>query len=253
LKAEKARSDSGQYAAGSFRRGPPERRTFGASTFALVAETNSFQTFNDSPDGYRSYGVMFHPAPLSIALIASTILGSFAEPSFLDRRFFDAMAAATPAQTKAAGGSGGGEFYVVGDEGGVLIGFDLWIGSYGGHTVISAICPIFQNASGVYRGRVCGTKRGSPTTVQAYPGYAVQGIHIRSGHRVDGIDVIFWKIDYAHLKLTGNGGYKSQLVGGEGGSKRRTPLAGGGRPVIGIYGGCGAELDRLGLVYSTLR
>ena len=168
-----------------------------------------------------------------------------------EQRFFLAMADAPQGKTKEAGGDGGKAFQEVFPEGGILVGFDVWEGEYAGTLVVHALCPIYQTLAGRQRGTVHGDKRGGKlVTVEAPEGNAVTGLHIRTGSVVDGLQLMYQKIDYFGYKLTASSSSKSEAVGGEGGKRRSMPLNTNGKPVVGIYGADGLAVDRIGLIYS---
>lgn len=168
------------------------------------------------------------------------------------QRFFTAMAESPQGQTKTAGGSGGKDFKEVFPEGGILVGFDIWETSYGNaEKVISAICPIYQTMNGRQRGKMQGsTQNATKITLEANEGDAVSAVQIRTGAVVDGLQLMYRKIDYFGFQLTASNSYRSDQVGGEGGNKRLSPLSTSGKPIVGIFGGKALVLDRLGLIYA---
>jgi hypothetical protein len=198
-------------------------------------------------------------AHIAVILAFSLLAGSwgFAQQSAApgkvtpEERFFTAMASAGQETTTAAGGEGGTAFTEVFPDGGILVGFDVWLGPYwDASSVVKAICPIYETDKGRQRGKVYGEKNGSPVTVEAKPGDAVAALNIRTSAIVDGLRVQFQKIDYYGYKLTAASSYKSQAIGGEGGTKRVFPLTSNGRPIIGIHGGAGICIDRLGFIVA---
>ena len=172
-------------------------------------------------------------------------------------RFYEALAAAATKAgaeyTKKVGGHGGTDFFEVSPEGAILVGFELWEGDYYGHRIIRGIRPIFQTAHGRVPGKVHGKQHGQPTKVEAKDGYAVAATEARGGDRLDGIQVLFWKIHGFDVSLDAEGSYKSDWIGGGGGRKALHPLSSNGSPVIGISGASGDDVDRVGLVYGEHR
>lgn len=194
-------------------------------------------------------GLLVLPGLLAASLSFAQNSSSKLSP---EERFFQTTAVASPNTTAVAGGKGGTPFKEVFPDGGILVGFDVWLGSWGtAETVVRAICPIYETLQGRHRGKVYGKKDGSPITVEANPGDAVSGINIRTGSVVDGLRVQFQKIDYYGFRLTGENSYKSEPLGGDGGSKRAYPITANGKPVIGIYGSSDVALDRLGFIVSN--
>jgi hypothetical protein len=128
-----------------------------------------------------------------------------------------------------------------------LTGLEFTTFDYGGHIAIRSI-------RGLYRSGVAGEVRGHPNgkvkDVLAKDGYAVGGIVVRAGDRVDGFKVVF-------MRLRGNAldtqdWYESPWLGGPGGDAPM-PLACNGRLVVGLLGRSGAEIDAIGLVQAGPR
>jgi hypothetical protein len=166
-----------------------------------------------------------------------------------EERFFTAIAGAPQAATPTAGSAGGTPFKEIFPDGGILVGFDIWQGPYSTiPSVIKAICPIYETAKGRQRGQVYGEKAGSPITVEAKPGDAVMALNVRSESVVDGLRVLFQKVDYFGFRLTAASSYKSDFVGGDGGTKRIFPITSNGKPVVGIHGAAAVCVDRIGFI-----
>ncbi|HEX8911463.1 MAG TPA: hypothetical protein VF796_03815, partial [Humisphaera sp.] len=155
--------------------------------------------------------------------------------------------AAAPARTEAAGGKGGGDFEDLAPPGGVLIG--LTAHTVANNTLINRVTPIFSTPD---RGQVAGNPHGihggDERTDVARDGYAVGGVIVGSGARIDGFSVVFMRRT-AGGRLDPNDSYVSDWVGGKGGGERR--LGGTGDPVIGVFGGAENWIDRLGLVTTS--
>ena len=174
--------------------------------------------------------------------------------SAIDKRFYETLARGAAStdleKTKKSGGSGGGTFAEVCPQGGLLVGFEVWEGDWAGHRIIRGLRPIFQTASGRVRGSSHGDTPGQPhKTAEAKDGYAVAALEIRGGDRLDGFQLLFWKIRPAMGRLDAEATYKSDWIGGEGGGKARNALSSDGRAILGIYGASGADMDKLGLIY----
>jgi len=194
---------------------------------------------------------------LTAVSLAGTFSAAFAQQpapgDAIHQRFYAALAAAAksavPEKTKRVGGHGGGNFIDTLEDGAILVGFEIWQGDYSGHRIIRGIRPIFQTASGRVPGGLHGHADGASTKVEAKEGYAVAAIEARGGDRLDGIQVLFWKIRASDVSLEAEGSYKSDWIGGKGGGKALHPLSSNGNPVIGIAGASGDDVDRVGLVY----
>jgi len=153
------------------------------------------------------------------------------------------------AQTKTVGSPTGLVFSDTLEGGGVIVGFDFWTSNYSGRIlVVNGVCPIYQNSKGRLRGKPHGNRIGNLTTVEAREGYAVSGLTAKAGDRLDRVQVEFMRINFATLNLEPATIYKSNWVGGTN-SRYERHLTGGGKPIIGIFGAGGDELDRFGLLY----
>jgi hypothetical protein len=170
-----------------------------------------------------------------------------------NERFYAALADAANAsdsiKTKKMGGLGGDKFIDVMPEGALLVGFEVWQGAPRGRMIIRGIRPIFETAKGRVPGTLHGTENGELTRVEAKEGYAVAAIEARGGARLDGLQVLFWKIHTFDVSLVPEGEYRSEWIGGKGGHPSLHPLGANGRPVIGISGASAEDVDSLGLIY----
>lgn len=184
------------------------------------------------------------------AALLCTFVSAAAGPSSKDDRLGAAIAEAPKAKTEAAGGTGGTPFEQIAPDNGLLVGFDVWEGDYGCKLVIVGLRPIFQTPEGRIRGQLQGEENGRVKTLEAREGYAVTGMDIRSGDRVDGFRLLYARVNTFSGRIEATGGSRSNYVGGQGGSKRKQPLSSGGKPVIGCHGGSGTQVDRIGLVYA---
>lgn len=149
-------------------------------------------------------------------------------------------------QSRAAGGGGGGAFTNTPDKPSVLVGFDYTTATfYGGHLTIKSLRPIFHTSEGDVVGKWHGVPHRTPKRIRAKPGYVVAGVIAKSGHRLDGMRVIFMKVEYDRLNPDET--YRSNWIGGRGGGPI-VQLAGDGDAIIGLYGRQGHDLDALGFV-----
>jgi hypothetical protein len=133
----------------------------------------------------------------------------------------------------------------------MLVGFTVCRGTVWSHDVVKAIQPIYLTPEGRkdgrWRGRPIAEEGRSvqePFRVEAHRGYAVGGIVARGSQRVNGFKVIFMRVRGDELDPAD--AYESQWLGGDGGG--RELRLGNGRPVVGVYGKAGADLDCLGLM-----
>lgn len=205
------------------------------------------------------------PTVPSITLVLTLLLtlfahaqqtGTAASPATPAARFYAKMAEATQGpdvrRTATVGAPTGVEYAELPPAGGVLVGFDLWKGNFRRFLVVSGIRPIFQTATGRVRGKTYGSEGGNLTTVEAKDGFAVAGIEVKGGERVDQLRVAFMKINYTGFNLDSVGAYKTEWIGGSGGGREQR-LIPNQKPVVGIFGGSGRDLDRLGLIYLDLK
>jgi hypothetical protein len=149
-------------------------------------------------------------------------------------------------RTPAAGGGGGGKYEEIAPDGALLTGLILHTGNFAGHHVIVAVQPIFGTAAGSRLGELRGGARPDAVKLEAAEGYAVGGINFHSGDRVDGLEILFMKIQPDRLSLDPADAYVSKWAGGKGGGTMA--IGGSGNAIVGIYGGSGLELDSLGLI-----
>ena len=148
------------------------------------------------------------------------------------------------AKTSLIGGGGGGKFEDV-QPTAKIVGFVVTTKRFAGHVVIGAVQVLFSASRRVYPSQIHGHPGNKPVLIQAKPGYAVGAIVGKGGQRLDGFKVVFMRDRKGQLDPKDS--YESDWVGGQEGGDE-TILGGDGRPVVGIYGGCGAEFDGLGLV-----
>ena len=138
------------------------------------------------------------------------------------------------ADVSAVGSASDPQFTESAPKGGLLIGFDVGLGSFAGQDQIHAIRPIFLSAHGKeVQGKQHGTDMSRPVQVKAKPGYAVGSILVKTGSSVEGFSVTFMQI----LKgaLNSKESYKSDWIGGKGGWTE-TVQGGTGMAVIGVLG-----------------
>jgi len=153
----------------------------------------------------------------------------------------DERAAATP----LLGGGGGSPFASRGPEGAPLVGLRHTTIVWAGHRIIRSLTPLFRVDGEIRAGAVRGRPHGPELETLARPGYAVGGLLVRSGHRVDGFRIVFMRVEGRRLDRSDV--YSSAWIGGQGGGDERL-LGCSGRVVTGIRGRHGADLDAIGLL-----
>ncbi len=153
--------------------------------------------------------------------------------------------AARFSRSAAVGGPGGGGFEDAVRAPALLVGFRLTTSWMGQATLVKAARPIYQTKDGAVEGPWYGSPWGASWTVLAKPGYAVGGLRARGEQRVEHLRVVFMRIGDP------TDTYESEPFGGMPQSDDRR-LGGDGRPVVGIFGGCAEDIDRLGLIQADL-
>jgi hypothetical protein len=152
------------------------------------------------------------------------------------------------ADTLPLGGQGGGWFREVSPGRVPISGFEVTTFNYGGHIAVRSLRALCLGPGGYSGGETYGHPNGKPKTVVAKDGFAVGGIIARVGERFDGFKIVFMRRQGDALNP--QDWYASPWLGGPGGDAPM-PLGCDGRPIIGILGRCGAEIDALGLVRAT--
>jgi len=120
-------------------------------------------------------------------------------------------------------------FATVPDDGGLLVGFDLSMGTFGNS--IGAVRPIFLTAKGQTPGPVVGRPSARSARIIAKKGYAVGSLTLNGGIGIAGMGITFMKIEEGGLNP--KDAYQAQWIGSRG---RDTQLGGDGSPIVGIIG-----------------
>jgi hypothetical protein len=161
-------------------------------------------------------------------------------------------------RTDLVGNFGYTPFEEINKLGVVLVGFRLGLGKFLDKPVIHTIEPIYLST----KSEVYGVKRGKDRysfgkksksnareteILRAKPGYAVGGIKLQTGLQIDGMSLIYMRIDGDKLDL--NDQYESKWVGSVG--DRPKLLGGSGHLVIGLRGvEDKKDIKQLGFVYA---
>jgi hypothetical protein len=141
------------------------------------------------------------------------------------------------------GGTGGDPFENAPAEPALLIGFHLTTVSFGKGPFIKSVQPIYLTGGGRVADATYGQPGSHRITVEAREGYAVGAV--LASQNPDDLKMLFMRVQGATLDV--RDAYESPWVCGRG-QERATVLTGGGKPVVGIYGRCGANADALGLI-----
>ncbi len=139
-----------------------------------------------------------------------------------------------PGATEILGGAFDPEFTDRAPDGGLLVGFEIGLGTFATNEVFKSCRPIYRAGNREVKGKQYGTGPDRTVKALAREGYAVGAIHVKAGLLVDGMSVTFMKIA-GPRKLDPKDSYESAWIGGQGGNGP-TQLGGDGTPVIGVVG-----------------
>ena len=148
-------------------------------------------------------------------------------------------------RTTIFGGGGGGPFADQCAPGGCLVGLRCTTINWAGHRIIRSIQPLYRVSGRVQAGAAHGLPNGRIAEVLAKPGYAVGGLLVRTGHRLDGYAAVFMRVDGDRLDPSDL--YLSAWQGGHGGGGPRL-IGGAGLLIAGICGRKGSDVDAIGLI-----
>ena len=150
------------------------------------------------------------------------------------------------------GGRIGALFRDVAPAKGMLVGFEVGLGTWGPNVVVSALRPIYVSARGdEVLGQQHGIVSGQVMRVKAERGYAVGAITAKSAVAIDGFSLTFMRI--SEDRLDPRDKYESDWVGGKGGALETT-TGGNGLPAIGIVGHCNnGECTAVGLIFAPAK
>jgi hypothetical protein len=242
---EKARVEAGvEITEEKVSRAPFEVLTARAAYLAKVRNLNSDFDIQAAQRAARYLGALEKAtaSPVSEEALAARILLE-KERSRLPQ-VSQSIAKRPTKRTLAASGEGGGPFEEVAQDEALLSGLILHTGDFAGHEVLVAIQPIFRTTTATRLGTLRGVPRGTAVRLEAEPGYAIGGLSLHSGDRVDGLEIVFMKVKPGGLDPADF--YKSTWVGGKGGGP--VEISGNGNAIIGLYGATGSEFDSLGLI-----
>ena len=114
-----------------------------------------------------------------------------------------------------------------------------------GMFVIKSMQPVFVTRRGRLEGPISGVPSNSPHTIVAVPGHAVGTMYVRGTERVNGLELCFHRITPNGLPPQ----YEYRWGHGDP-NVRPLELNKEGRPIIGVFGRRGADLDAIGFVYG---
>ena len=150
--------------------------------------------------------------------------------------------------SRIAGGAGALEFRDHAPTGGLLVGFELGLGQFGGQDCIVAVRPIYRVGDKETPGEQYGTDTSRPVKVLAKPGYAIGAMTIRASLPIFGLSATFMKVTDG--KLDPKDAYESDWIGTPGAGT--VLMTGDGTAVVGLLAKAN-EKDAvgLGLIYTT--
>ena len=130
-------------------------------------------------------------------------------------------------------------------SGGLLVGIDVWYGTYANYDIISAVRPIYRTNGKGSSGRLHGTESARGARPLAKTEYAVGTVEVRYGAAIDSLTVTYMKIVDGGLDPSDT---YTEKVGGPGGYGPTT--VGDGKPVVGIRGRKSTNVTGFGLVLA---
>lgn len=141
------------------------------------------------------------------------------------------------------------EFWIAPEEGALLVGFDVSIGTF---DKVSALRPIFLTGAGYKPGPPVGRPTSRTVRVVAKKGYAVGSLFVKGGIGIDGMGIKFMEL--AENGLAPDKAYTSGWMGKSGGGSGAKELGGDGSPVIGVFGHHdGRSVMALGLILAPMK
>jgi len=147
--------------------------------------------------------------------------------------------------TRAVGGDGGGAFAEL-PEDAVLVGLRYATADYSGHRIVGRLQGLYRSADGTLQdGRAIGDVGHGEVELLAREGYAIGGLLMRGGDRIDGFEILFQR--QRGRRLDPDDLYLSGWQGGAGGGTE-VLLGGDGRVAVGLHGRHGANPDAIGLI-----
>jgi hypothetical protein len=163
----------------------------------------------------------------------------------------DAVAAGNLRETDLQGNAAAPAPYRDGvSDGSVLVGLEIGLG---GERVVS-LRPLYRaggrDRTGLPAGRFLSDDVIRTVRLTARPGYAVTGLSVSAGRRLEGLALRFARIDRAGLNPAD--AYESPWVG-SGAANTRVSHGEGGQPVVGMFGRLeGDAIVAVGLVIADL-
>jgi hypothetical protein len=137
--------------------------------------------------------------------------------------------------TETVGGKGGIAFRTVDSQGRPIIGVQFILRSWEGNKYVGQLTPLYDRS-----------RATRPNTIFAKKGYALGAIHVWAGEFVDGIKLVFMKLnDGTSLQLSDS--YEADTIGSATTSTAKV-IKSDGRLIVGFHGRRGAVMDAIGLV-----
>lgn len=149
-------------------------------------------------------------------------------------------------RTTSVGGDGGTAFEDLGPPQSLLAGFEVSTGDIDGQRVVKSLKPVYMTHNGFISGEVHGKKPRKVAKIEPHANYAVGAIVVKGQTRIEGFKVVFMRI--RGTKLNPRDFYESPWYGSDSSTSAATTLGGDGRPVAGIFGRSGSDLDNIGLL-----
>jgi hypothetical protein len=152
-------------------------------------------------------------------------------------------------ETWILGGAFDINFRDVAPEGGLLIGFEAGYGKFVGHTILTALQPIYRTSGGDIPGERHGKNPRRDGSAYAKPGYAVGSLTVKAGLYVNGFKIRFMRV--GNERLDPQDSYESAWIGGNTGGTEAV-IGGKGARVYGLIGMTNKqhELTGIGLLFK---
>ncbi len=144
--------------------------------------------------------------------------------------------------------SEGTPFREVPPEGGVLVGFDFYIGKWENTPYIGGLQPVYATLRGIKKGEIFGSATGPLVEIRARRGYAVNGISCQAGIPIENIQVTFARV--AKQGLDPKRTYTSGVVGRPPTLQMLHVVNSGNQPIVGVFGQAREYVHGLGIIMT---
>ncbi|HEY3901468.1 MAG TPA: hypothetical protein VGM54_22855 [Chthoniobacter sp.] len=215
---------------------------------AIAATTPAAASRSAAPGIATTTPPVAIPPPQTSLTPINRLPPGFTAPATAPAPAAPTVASGAHMMTQAVGGQSGKSFSETQPEGGILIGLDVWKGTYYRSLIIGGIRGIYETNKGRVRGQIFGQGSGDPDlTMMARDGSGI----IRVEAMDDKQQVVAFRVGFAN-------GEFSQWIGRD--IDKNVPLnrlprgieskhLDTHKPAIGIFGGADGTLYHFGLIY----